>query len=377
MFPRLSAIIAAAVKTNSTIVPTVYVLRLALAWVGVNSVGAAERSVEKWLDEGVISVLCHMDVGEGLRIVWLRVWVFLISRARRNLQSLPDDSQFVPTQMLALHQNLLGKELPFLKLDQRGYQGMPSKNSKEIVPVIDFSVSKCKKDMRKLHEPDYREHNNQGVAPVETYNRLQQNLSSAGMVGLNSMVPSSCIGVNDMGHNIRDDAALKKFGKLNQKAARIGCCVQNLGKVVPPQKEMPWRGTGVAIPMFSVRSEEDVGVGEFLDLKILVDWAVESGFHLVQLLPINDTFVHGMWWDSYPYRSLSVFALHPLYLRVQALSENLLEDIMQEIQQSKDALDKKEVASSSQTFHIHFHYHHLRQSLEIQISSCFCVVLTC
>ncbi|KAL8460086.1 hypothetical protein ACS0TY_031848 [Phlomoides rotata] len=108
-------------------------------------------------------------------------------------------------------------------------------------------------------------------------------------------------------------------------------------------REMPWRGTGVAIPMFSVRSEEDVGVGEFLDLKILVDWAVESGFHLVQLLPINDTSVHGMWWDSYPYSSLSVFALHPLYLRVQALSENLSEDIMQEIQQSRDALDKKEV----------------------------------
>ena len=41
---------------------------------------------------------------------------------------------------------------------------------------------------------------------------------------------------------------------------------------------------------------------EFLDLKLLVDWAVDSGFHLVQLLPINDTSVHGMWWDSYPYR---------------------------------------------------------------------------
>lgn len=54
--------------------------------------------------------------------------------------------------------------------------------------------------------------------------------------------------------------------------------------------------------MFSVRSESDLGVGEFLDLKLLVDWAVDSGFHLVQLLPINDTSVHGMWWDSYPYR---------------------------------------------------------------------------
>ena len=54
--------------------------------------------------------------------------------------------------------------------------------------------------------------------------------------------------------------------------------------------------------MFSVRSETDLGVGEFLDLKLLVDWAVAAGFHLVQLLPINDTSVHQMWWDSYPYR---------------------------------------------------------------------------
>ncbi|KAL9361259.1 hypothetical protein Peur_044044 [Populus x canadensis] len=108
-------------------------------------------------------------------------------------------------------------------------------------------------------------------------------------------------------------------------------------------REMPWRGAGVAIPMFSVRSEADLGVGEFLDLKLLVDWAVESGFHLVQLLPINDTSVHGMWWDSYPYSSLSVFALHPLYLRVEALSENLPENIKKEIQEAREQLDGKDV----------------------------------
>ncbi|XVE90753.1 hypothetical protein DITRI_Ditri20bG0102400 [Diplodiscus trichospermus] len=108
-------------------------------------------------------------------------------------------------------------------------------------------------------------------------------------------------------------------------------------------REMPWRGAGVAIPMFSVRSEVDIGVGEFLDLKLLVDWAVECGFHLVQLLPINDTSVHGMWWDSYPYSSLSVFALHPLYLRVQALSENMPEDIKNEIRNAKELLDGKDV----------------------------------
>ncbi|KAI3984258.1 hypothetical protein MKX01_011212, partial [Papaver californicum] len=108
-------------------------------------------------------------------------------------------------------------------------------------------------------------------------------------------------------------------------------------------REMPWRGAGVAIPMFSVRSEEDLGVGEFLDLKLLVDWAVDSGFHLVQLLPINDTSVNGMWWDSYPYSSLSVVALHPLYLRVQALSEDISKEIKQEIMDAKERLDGKAV----------------------------------
>ncbi|KAK8952968.1 4-alpha-glucanotransferase DPE2 [Platanthera guangdongensis] len=105
----------------------------------------------------------------------------------------------------------------------------------------------------------------------------------------------------------------------------------------------PWRGAGVAIPMFSVRTNEDLGVGEFLDLKLLVDLAVESGFHLIQLLPINDTSVHGMWWDSYPYSSLSVFALHPLYLRVQLLSENIPDNLKQEILMEKKHLDKKDV----------------------------------
>ncbi|XP_078442924.1 disproportionating enzyme 2 [Wolffia australiana] len=108
-------------------------------------------------------------------------------------------------------------------------------------------------------------------------------------------------------------------------------------------RESPWRGAGVAVPMFSVRSDDDLGVGEFLDLKLLVDWAVDSGFHLVQLLPVNDTSVHGMWWDSYPYSSLSVFALHPLYLRVEALSRNIPDDIKQEILRKRKELNGQSV----------------------------------
>jgi 4-alpha-glucanotransferase len=64
----------------------------------------------------------------------------------------------------------------------------------------------------------------------------------------------------------------------------------------------PWRGAGIAGPVFALRSTEDVGAGEFLDLKMVVDLAVKTGLRLVQLLPINDTSVNMMWWDSYPYR---------------------------------------------------------------------------
>ena len=82
----------------------------------------------------------------------------------------------------------------------------------------------------------------------------------------------------------------------------------------------PWRGAGVAVPVFSLRSRRSMGVGDFADLRLLVDLAASSGLRMVQLLPINDTCVHGTWWDSYPYSSLSVFALHPMYLRVEELA---------------------------------------------------------
>jgi len=64
----------------------------------------------------------------------------------------------------------------------------------------------------------------------------------------------------------------------------------------------PWRGAGVAVPVFSIRSTHSVGAGEFLDLKLVVDMAAKTGMRLVQLLPVNDTSVNMMWWDSYPYR---------------------------------------------------------------------------
>lgn len=80
-----------------------------------------------------------------------------------------------------------------------------------------------------------------------------------------------------------------------------------------------WHCAGVAIPVFSVRSEDDFGVGDFFDLKKMVDWAALTGQKFLQILPINDTTMTHTWTDSYPYNANSTFALHPMYLRLSEL----------------------------------------------------------
>ena len=73
------------------------------------------------------------------------------------------------------------------------------------------------------------------------------------------------------------------------------------------------RLAGVVLPVFSIRTETDWGVGDFGSLKKLVDWAALTGQKMIQLLPVNDTSLTGTWQDSYPYNSVSVYALHPIY----------------------------------------------------------------
>ena len=87
-----------------------------------------------------------------------------------------------------------------------------------------------------------------------------------------------------------------------------------------PKFDRPgFRGAGTAIPVFSLRTESDFGIGEFKDLRPLVDWAAATGQCIIQLLPVNDTTRKGEWKDSYPYSPISSFALHPLYINLQAL----------------------------------------------------------
>lgn len=80
-----------------------------------------------------------------------------------------------------------------------------------------------------------------------------------------------------------------------------------------------WKGAGVAIPVFSLKSEKSFGVGDFGDLKKMIDWAVSTNQKAVQILPINDTTMTHTWTDSYPYNSISIYAFHPMYADLKQL----------------------------------------------------------
>ncbi len=100
------------------------------------------------------------------------------------------------------------------------------------------------------------------------------------------------------------------------------------------------KGAGVAIPVFSLRSEFGLGVGEFSDLKLLADWAKSVGLKLIQILPINDTTSSFDWTDSYPYSAISVFALHPIYLRLDDLEYSMTASFKAELDLDRTQLNQ-------------------------------------
>ncbi len=68
---------------------------------------------------------------------------------------------------------------------------------------------------------------------------------------------------------------------------------------------------GILAPLFGLRGENDLGIGDVAVLREFIDWAAEIGFRLVQLLPINETGG-----DHSPYNAISAMAIEPttLYL---------------------------------------------------------------
>ena len=103
----------------------------------------------------------------------------------------------------------------------------------------------------------------------------------------------------------------------------------------------PWKGAGTVIPIFSLRSEGSFGVGDFGDLKQMIDWCAKTKQRVLQVLPINDTNITHTWQDSYPYNSISIYALHPQYAdfrQLPALKDEARKTYYEELQKELNAL---------------------------------------
>ena len=129
-----------------------------------------------------------------------------------------------------------------------------------------------------------------------------------------------------------DNRVLHNDGSINKKTV-----IHDGFLRLPVNK---WKGTGVAIPVFSLRSNNSFGVGEFNDIKLLVDWASEAGLKMIQLLPINDTSATNTWKDSYPYAAISAFALHPIYINLQKVAGKKSSQIIKALNKKQKQLNQ-------------------------------------
>lgn len=103
-----------------------------------------------------------------------------------------------------------------------------------------------------------------------------------------------------------------------------------------------FRGAGVAIPVFSLRSQNSLGTGEFRDIRLLADWCKSIGMKLIQLLPVNDTSATHTSSDSYPYAAISAFALHPLFINLEQVAGKHHTALLKDLNQRKAELNSLE-----------------------------------
>ena len=96
---------------------------------------------------------------------------------------------------------------------------------------------------------------------------------------------------------------------------------------------------GTLVPVFSLRSKTSAGIGDFGDLKTMIDLMAKTGQRVLQLLPINDTTITHTWTDSYPYSCISVFAIHPQYADLRTLPQLEDEEVRTEMEAERQRLN--------------------------------------
>lgn len=135
-----------------------------------------------------------------------------------------------------------------------------------------------------------------------------------------------------------------------------------------------WKGSGVAVPVFSLRSEKSFGVGDFGDLKRMIDWAVATNQKAVQILPINDTTMTHTWTDSYPYSSISIYAFHPMYADLKQLGSLKDKKVMAEFnkrQKELNALPAVDYEAVNKTKWEYFHLIFKQEGEKVLASNAF------
>lgn len=117
-----------------------------------------------------------------------------------------------------------------------------------------------------------------------------------------------------------------------------------------------WKAAGVALPVFSLRSETGFGIGEFSDMKLLADWAARTGLKLIQILPVNDTIATHSRQDSYPYSAISAFALNPVYLNLDPLIDGSLKAFYKEYAEKRTELNAEKDVDFDSVVKLKFEY---------------------
>ena len=130
----------------------------------------------------------------------------------------------------------------------------------------------------------------------------------------------------------------------------------------------PWKGAGTVVPVFSLRSEGSFGVGDFGDLKLMIDWCDKTSQRILQVLPINDTNITHTWQDSYPYNSISIYALHPQYCDLRQLPEIKDETLRQQFETLRQELNALPQIDYERMFTAKMNY--LRTVFEQEWASC-------
>lgn len=123
-----------------------------------------------------------------------------------------------------------------------------------------------------------------------------------------------------------------------------------------PQNDL--KIAGVVVPVFSLRSNNSWAIGDFGDLRKLIDWAYETKLNAIQILPINDTTREGNWHDSYPYNPISSFALHPIYMDFNDLPKIKSRTKLKIYEQQRQILNEQELLDYDEAFKLKESYLH-------------------